>query len=281
MRVEQIMDALSGIDPEYIREAEQWTPVKKRRLPSRLSVAACLILVMAGSFIALSSVKTDRNNAGAAGAPELNSGSDTDSAESILSEGSQAFGPGSLEKAAQPENAAEEKEAVPEMETRASIIFNEVSGITSASYNTAEAEQLAYVNASELEEYFNVTIFPAWLPDGLSMQEPARGYSIAYGSSRSVLNDNNMLVYRDASGTRELCVSVRTVEAGEVLSFAETGLKSTVIDGTELTAGHYKADQQQEDCYLAVFRKENVDFTIQAKNLTRDEVENVLYSMLD
>ena len=67
-------------------------------------------------------------------------------------------------------------------------------------------------------------------------------------------------------------VSART-ESGIITEFEDDDLKTSVINNREVTIARLAAE---DECYLAIFTKEGVTFTIQTKNLTEEELLMVL-----
>ena len=55
--------------------------------------------------------------------------------------------------------------------------------------------------------------------------------------------------------------------------FEDDDLKTSVINNREVTIARLAAE---DECYLAIFTKEGVTFTIQTKNLTEEELLMVL-----
>ena len=71
--------------------------------------------------------------------------------------------------------------------------------------------------------------------------------------------------------------ALRSVSArwnpGIITEFEDDDLKTSVINNREVTIARLAAE---DECYLAIFTKEGVTFTIQTKNLTEEELLMVL-----
>ena len=80
-------------------------------------------------------------------------------------------------------------------------------------------------------------------------------------------------LYESEDGNRSLEIGVRTTESGIITEFEDDDLKTSVINNREVTIARLAAE---DECYLAIFTKEGVTFTIQTKNLTEEELLMVL-----
>ena len=154
------------------------------------------------------------------------------------------------------------------------------------------------MSAEELEQYYGVTVFPKNLPENLvayaeehdtdtayvqSSIQPLDGEkeknqntaerSIYYNKDHQVVDDNNTFLYESEDGNRSLEIGVRTMESGIITEFGDDDLKTSVINNREVTIARLAAE---DECYLAIFTKEGVTFTIQTKNLTEEELLMVL-----
>ena len=97
--------------------------------------------------------------------------------------------------------------------------------------------------------------------------------SIYYNKDHQVVDDNNTFLYESEDGNRSLEIGVRTMESGIITEFEDDDLKTSVINNREVTIARLAAE---DECYLAIFTKEGVTFTIQTKNLTEEELLMVL-----
>ena len=159
-------------------------------------------------------------------------------------------------------------------------------------------EQEERMSAEELEQYYGVTVFPKNLPESLvayaeehdtdtayvqSSIQPLDGEkeknqttaerSIYYNKDHQVVDDNNTFLYESEDGNRSLEIGVRTTESGIITEFGDDDLKTSVINNREVTIARLAAE---DECYLAIFTKKGVTFTIQTKNLTEEELLMVL-----
>ena len=97
--------------------------------------------------------------------------------------------------------------------------------------------------------------------------------SIYYNKDHQVVDDNNTFLYESEDGNRSLEIGVRTMESGIITEFEDDDLKTSEINNREVTIARLAAE---DECYLAIFTKEGVTFTIQTKNLTEEELLMVL-----
>ena len=97
--------------------------------------------------------------------------------------------------------------------------------------------------------------------------------SIYYNKDHQVVDDNNTFLYESEDGNRSLEIGVRTTESGIITEFEDDDLKTSEINNREVTIARLAAE---DECYLAIFTKEGVTFTIQTKNLTEEELLMVL-----
>ena len=130
----------------------------------------------------------------------------------------------------------------------------------------------ADLSGNEMEEYYGVKIFPESLPADLT-DENLTG-KLYYNDKNQVIADNNVFEYRAPDGKKYLQIGVRTIESGEIIQFADDGLAASVINGIYVTIA--KITDEKQECYTAVFEKDNVKFTIQTKSLTLDELLSIL-----
>lgn len=309
MKIDQIIDAIGKIRPEYVKEAEQWEPEKKsgngtekRPLPWKLKrllpLAACLALVVLGSSYGIwqynSGYSADTSTAESMEMAQEEAAEDVEedgmeSAEGQTggmgsAEGQKTDGMEEAEEAAGSTGSAPADGAAPESAANANdaqeqtgetkIKINEVNELsTSIACGSAPARQEFYT-AKELERYYGVTILPEQLPEDLTLSEDGeQNYHVAYNEEDKVMDDNNRLTYQNRNGSRKLEITVWTVEMGEITGFANDNLKKSQILGHEVTIGHFKNGTagQETDGYLAVFEKSDVNFSVQSYGLTEDE----------
>lgn len=221
----------------------------------------------------------------AAGAASDAAGADREKEGSAKTESSAADRAGP--DAAEPGDGAGQ-EAVGETQIR----VNEVETLSGTIYDVAEPDHVEWLSAAELGQYYGTTVVPERLPAGLvsveggaegsgtSAESGAACYAVAYDAQGRVVNDNNTLTFSDWDGVRSLKISVRTVEqAGEVIAFVDSGLEISLVNGREVTIGHYSG-RDGEDCFLALSQVGGVRFTVRSVNLTEAELAEVLSGLL-
>ncbi len=241
MRLDDLVDAIGKINPRYVKEAEEGGKRKRISAPVWLSLAACLVLVLTGSYLG------------------LRFGGETD--DGAREESSAASGA--------PENQAEE---APE------LIYNEIRELEYMIVDIEAPARIEQVDAEGLEAYFAVPILPEDLPEDFSLQ--AEEFAIGYNEEGAAIDDNNELLYADALKERSLTVGVRTTESGEITRFADSDLETSEVCGVEVTAAHYR-NREKEDCYIAQFERSGVMFTVQSENLSQDEFTAAVCSLLE
>ena len=242
------IDVIGKIDPAYVKEAEQWSKAaqKKRNLRHFTAMAACVCILLAGAVVSFD-LWVQNKDTGA--------------------------------------------------ETDEQITINEVSELTTIAIDVGNGQE-ERMSAEELEQYYGVTVFPKNLPENLvayaeehdtdtayvqSSIQPLDGEkeknqttaerSIYYNKDHQVVDDNNTFLYESEDGNRSLEIGVRTMESGIITEFEDDDLKTSVINNREVTIARLAAE---DECYLAIFTKEGVTFTIQTKNLTEEELLMVL-----
>lgn len=286
MKIDQIIDAIGKIKPEYVKEAEQWKPAEnsnnstntsKSKIPlpwkmkRLLPLVACLALVVLGSsygFWQYNSAHSEQESA-------------AESMESAKEETAGNAGAGQTD-GANPESVEIGTETQGHSgETRLNI--NEVNELsTMIACGSAPARQEVY-NAEELEAYYGVTILPKQLPEDLTLSEAGeQSYFVGYNEEGKVMDDNNRLTYQNPSGSRKLEITVWTVERGEITRFANDNLEKSKILGREVTIGHFKngTTGQETDGYLAIFEKSSINFSVQSSGLTEEEFISVLKGLM-
>ncbi len=206
MRLDDLVDAIGKINPRYVKEAEEGGKRKRISVPVWLSLAACLVLVLTGSYLG------------------LRFGGETGDAREESSAASGA-----------PENQAEE---APE------LIYNEIRELEYMIVDIEAPARIEQVDAEGLEAYFAVPILPEDLPEDLSLQ--AEEFAIGYNEEGAAIDDNNELLYADALKERSLTVGVRTTESGEITRFADSDLETSEVCGVEVTAAHYRNREKED-----------------------------------
>ena len=139
-----------------------------------------------------------------------------------------------------------------------------------------------YYTAEELETYYGIRILPGTLPDGFEPEEAEQGYAVSYGDDGAVMDDNCKLVYPNGESGGRLEISARTVDMGEITSFADTGLRTSEIYGTEMTVGHYRTKEYAKRfalCGLPIV-KVGINFDVEThtiKDWKVEEEKNVVF----
>lgn len=287
------IDVIGKIDPTYVKEAEQWSKAaqKKRNLRHFTAMAACVCVLLAGAVVSFDLWVQNKDT-----------GAETESAVAEgMNEGASAKNERNDTAIATAEEEQTEEVEVTSVEESADaneqITINEVSELTTVAIDMGY-EQEERMSAEELEQYYGVTVFPKNLPESLvayaeehdtdtayvqSSIQPLDGEkeknqttaerSIYYNKDHQVVDDNNTFLYESEDGNRSLEIGVRTMESGIITEFEDDDLKTSVINNREVTIARLAAE---DECYLAIFTKEGVTFTIRTKNLTEEELLMVL-----
>lgn len=287
------IDVIGKIDPAYVKEAEQWSKAaqKKRNLKHFTAMAACVCILLAGAVVSFDLWVQNKDT-----------GAETESAVAEgMNEGASAKNERNDTAIATAEEEQTEEVEVTSVEESADaneqIMINEVSELTTIAIDVGNGQE-ERMSAEELEQYYGVTVFPKNLPENLvayaeehdtdtayvqSSIQPLDGEkeknqttaerSIYYNKDHQVVDDNNTFLYESEDGNRSLEIGVRTTESGIITEFEDDDLKTSVINNREVTIARLAAE---DECYLAIFTKEGVTFTIQTKNLTEEELLMVL-----
>lgn len=287
------IDVIGKIDPAYVKEAEQWSKAaqKKRNLRHFTAMASCVCVLLAGAVVSFDLWVQNKDT-----------GAETESAVAEgMNEGASAKNERNDTAIATAEEEQTEEVEVTSVEESADaneqIMINEVSELTTIAIDVGNGQE-ERMSAEELEQYYGVTVFPKNLPESLvayaeehdtdtayvqSSIQPLDGEkeknqttaerSIYYNKDHQVVDDNNTFLYESEDGNRSLEIGVRTTESGIITEFEDDDLKTSEINNREVTIARLAAE---EECYLAIFTKEGVTFTIRTKNLTEEELLMVL-----
>lgn len=287
------IDVIVKIDPAYVKEAEQWSKAaqKRRNLKHFTAMAACVCILLVGAVVSFDLWVQNKDT-----------GAETESAVAEgINEGTSAKNERNDTAIATAEEEQTEEVEVTSVEESADaneqIMINEVSELTTVAIDVGYGQE-ERMSAEELEQYYGVTVFPKNLPESLvayaeeydtdtayaqSSIQPLDGEkeknqtsaerSIYYNKDHQVVDDNNTFLYESEDGNRSLEIGVRTTESGIITEFEEDDLKTSVINNRDVTIARLAAE---EECYLAIFTKEGVTFTIRTKNLTEEELLMVL-----
>ena len=278
MNKTQWEDLIGKIDPVYIEEAEQWNKAaqKKTRRRRFAAMAACICVLLI-TAIASFDLFFPKKEAPAEMSANPESAADTD--QTILNEAAPASEKTDKNDSSTPEQVKESDDISTSGQTAVSefssaseqININEINSLKCLAIDI-NIDHDADLSGNEMEEYYGVKIFPESLPADLA-DESLTG-KLYYNDKNQVIADNNVFEYRDPDGKKYLQIGVRTTESGEIIQFADDGLAASVINGTCVTIA--KITDEKQECYTAVFEKDNVKFTIQTKNLTPDELLSIL-----
>lgn len=287
------IDVIGKIDPAYVKEAEQWSKAaqKKKNLRHFTAMAACVCILLAGAVVSFDLWVQNKDT-----------GAGTESAVAEgMNEGTSAKNERNDTAIATAEEEQTEEVEVTSVEESADaneqITINEVSELTTVAIDVGYGQE-ERMSAEELEQYYGVTVFPKNLPESLvayaeehdtdtayvqsSIQpldeekeknQTTAERSIYYNKDHQVVDDNNTFLYESEDGNRSLEIGVRTTESGIITEFEDDDLKTSVINNREVTIARLAAE---DECYLAIFTKEGVTFTIRTKNLTEEELLMVL-----
>ena len=278
MNKTQWEDLIGKIDPVYVEDAEQWSKAaqKKTRRRRFTAMAACICVLLI-TAIASFDLFFPKKEAPAEMAANPESAADTD--QTILNEAAPASEKTDKNDSSTPEQVKESDDISTSVQTAVNdfasaseqININEINSMKCLAIDI-NIDHDADLSGNEMEEYYGVKLFPESLPADLT-DENLTG-KLYYNDKNQVIADNNVFEYRAPDGKKYLQIGVRTTESGEIIQFADDGLAASVINGTCVTIA--KITDEKQECYTAVFEKDNVKFTIQTKNLTPDELLSIL-----
>lgn len=318
MKIDELLDALGKIDPVYIEEAEKARFTRSRRVKYWVPAAACAaLLILGGSFglWRLGNGAADMAESAGEAAGKTDMAENAEAADAAACEDAAASGVAeNAEETALPGDAGG---AVPEesvegtapagnadgaapAESADQAVLAESAGENAAADNVwkvnevgelqtavacgAEAPaKVEYYTAEELEAYYGISILPELLPESYAL-EGTETYAVGYDAGGNVVEDNCTLIYRDSETGGELRISARTVDLGEMTSFADTKLAVSVIGGTEVTVGHYRTGSSgsgERDGYLAVYRKDGVTVIVEGTAMKEADFRMVLEGLLE
>ncbi len=278
MNKTQWEDLIGKIDPVYVEEAEQWSKAaqKKTRRRRFTAMAACICVLLI-TAIASFDLFFPKKEAPAEMAANPESAADTD--QTILNEAAPASEKTDKNDSSTPEQVKESDDISTSVQTAVNdfasaseqININEINSMKCLAIDI-NIDHEADLSGNEMEEYYGVKIFPESLPADLT-DESLTG-KLYYNDKNQVIADNNVFEYHAPDGKKYLQIGVRTIESGEIIQFADDGLAASVINGIYVTIA--KITDEKQECYTAVFEKDNVKFTIQTKSLTLDELLSIL-----
>ena len=277
MSVDQLVDAIGKINPNYVEEAEKvqnfaessvWAEKKrhsgwKKQHMLWLSLAACFgLLLLAGTTRILYINLAPGADSAADTCYEESAGASDMAAESAAEE-QMAEDAGSTENV---EDLAPEK-----------IVINKWKEVASTQVGNMSTEINAKtVSADELEVYYGVKIFPKQLPEDLAMNaETQEDYYLYYDNADNLVADENELFYQSEDGLRSLQITVSKL-TGET-DFADWEV--SVIGGQEVVLLHWQGSQEEE-CYQAIYENAGVYFKVDSTNLTEAEMLGIVRDLL-
>lgn len=285
MKREQWEDAVGKIDPAYVREAEQWKKLSRRAFLTKrvLPMAACICVLLTGAAFGWNRL--------------FDGGSTGDTCGVEMAAENQADRPESAQDtAAEAEDEKEntktfiEDEAETAQDTAAgsveslqggkegqedAIFINSVDQLKTICIDIG-ADHEKHFGAEKAQEYYGVKVLPEQIPEGLNVPEKLV-FTVAYSKSGEVVLDNNTFSWKSEDGSMQLDVNVRTVDSGTITGVEEDDLKASKINGTDVDILQYTGENVA--CYVAIFEKDGVDFTISSVNLTEEAFLPVLQEL--
>lgn len=285
MKREQWEDAVGKIDPAYVREAEQWKKLSRRTFLTKrvLPMAACICVLLTGAAFGWNRL--------------FDGGSTGDTCGVEMAAENQADRPESAQDtAAEAEDEKENTKAFVEDETKTAqdtsagsvedlqggkegqeddIFINSVDQLKTICIDIG-ADHEEHFGAEKAQEYYGVKVLPEQIPEGMNFSEKP-SFTVVYSKSGEVVLDNNTFSWRSGDGSMQLDVNVRTVDSGTITGYEEDDLKISKINGTEVDILQYTGEDVA--CYVAIFEKEGVDFTISSVNLTEEAFLTVLQEL--
>lgn len=285
MKREQWEDAVGKIDPAYVREAEQWKKLSRRAFLTKrvLPMAACICVLLTGAAFGWNRL--------------FDGGSTGDTCGVEMAAENQADRPESAQDtAAEAEDEKEntktfiEDEAETAQDTAAgsveslqggkegqedAIFINSVDQLKTICIDIG-ADHEKHFGAEKAQEYYGVKVLPEQIPEGLNVPEKL-AFTVAYSKSGEVVLDNNTFSWKSEDGSMQLDVNVRTVDSGTITGVEEDDLKASKINGTDVDILQYTGENVA--CYVAIFEKDGVDFTISSVNLTEEAFLPVLQEL--
>lgn len=285
MKREQWEDAVGKIDPAYVREAEQWKKLSRRAFLTKrvLPMAACICVLLTGAAFGWNRL-FDGGSTGDTCGVEMAAGNQTDRPESAQDTTAEA------EDEKKNTKTFVENEAETAQDTAAGsveslqgskegqeddIFINSVDQLNTVCIDIG-ADHEEQFGAEQAQEYYGVKVLPEQIPEDLNVSEEP-SFTVAYSKSGEVVLDNNTFSWKSEDGSMQLDVNVRTVDSGMITEAYEDDLKASRINGTEVDILQYT--REDVACYVALFEKEGVTFTVSSKNLTEEAFLTVLQEL--
>lgn len=285
MKREQWEDAVGKIDPAYVREAEQWKKLSRRAFLTKrvLPMAACICVLLTGAALGWNRLfdggstgdtcgveMAAENQADRPESAQMEAAEERDEKESTKTfiedktETAQDTAAGSVESLQGGKEGQEDD-----------IFINSVDQLKTICIDIG-ADHEKHFGAEKAQEYYGVKVLPEQIPEGLNVSEEL-AFTVAYSKSGEVVLDNNTFSWKSEDGSMQLDVNVRTVDSGTITGYEEDDLKVSKINGTEVDILQYTGEDVA--CYVAIFEKEGVDFTVSSVNLTEEAFLTVLQEL--
>lgn len=285
MKREQWEDAVGKIDPAYVREAEQWKKLSRRAFLTKrvLPMAACICVLLTGAAFGWNRL-FDGGSTGDTCGVEMAAENQADRPESAQDTAAEAED----EKENTKTFVENEAETVQDMAAGSveslqgskegqedDIFINSVDQLKTICIDIG-ADHEKHFGAEKAQEYYGVKVLPEQIPEGLNVSEEL-SFTVAYSKSGEVVLDNNTFSWKSEDGSMQLDVNVRTVDSGTITGVEEDDLKASKINGTEVDILQYT--REDVACYVALFEKEGVTFTVSSQNLTEEAFLTVLQEL--
>ena len=285
MKREQWEDAVGKIDPAYVREAEQWKKLSRRAFLTKrvLPMAACICVLLTGAAFGWNRL-FDGGSTGDTCGVEMAAGNQADRPESAQDttaeaedekENTKIFVENEAETAQDTAAGSVESLQGSKEGQEDDIFINSVDQLNTVCIDIG-ADHEEQFGAEQAQEYYGVKVLPEQIPEDLNVSEEP-SFTVAYSKSGEVVLDNNTFSWKSEDGSMQLDVNVRTVDSGMITEAYEDDLKASRINGTEVDILQYT--REDVACYVALFEKEGVTFTVSSKNLTEEAFLTVLQEL--
>ena len=285
MKREQWEDAVGKIDPAYVREAEQWKKLSRRAFLTKrvLPMAACICVLLTGAAFGWNRL-FDGGSTGDTCGVEMAAGNQADRPESAQDttaeaedekENTKTFVENEAETAQDTAAGSVESLQGSKEGQEDDIFINSVDQLNTVCIDIG-ADHEEQFGTEQAQEYYGVKVLPEQIPEDLNVSEEP-SFTVAYSKSGEVVLDNNTFSWKSEDGSMQLDVNVRTVDSGMITEAYEDDLKASRINGTEVDILQYT--REDVACYVALFEKEGVTFTVSSKNLTEEAFLTVLQEL--
>ncbi len=285
MKREQWEDAVGKIDPAYVREAEQWKKLSRRAFLTKrvLPMAACICVLLTGAAFGWNRLFDGGSTGDTCGvemaaenqADRPESAQDTAAEAEDENENTKTFVENEAETAQDTAAGSVESLQGSKEGQEDDIFINSMDQLKTICIDIG-ADHEKHFGAEKAQEYYGVKVLPEQIPEGLEFSDK-QSFTVAYSKSGEVVEDDNTFSWKNEDGSIQLDVNVRTVDRGTITEFEEDDLKASRINGIEVNILQYAGENAE--CYLAIFEKEGVTFTISSKNLTEEAFLTVLQEL--